>query len=93
MAGGALAKVPNPLPAVADLNLRLCFPELTEEDRRRLVRRVLAENGATVLEMSSIWRWPADKLRRLENGVEGLDLQTIHVGAARRAHAVPRDME
>ena len=74
MAGGALAKVPNPLRAVADLNLRLCFPDLTEEDRRRLVRRVLAENSATVLEMSSIWRWPADKLRRLENGVEGLDL-------------------
>ena len=74
MAGGALAKVPNPLRAVADLNLRLCFPDLTEEDRRRLVRRVLAENGATVLEMSSIWRWPADKLRRLEKGVEGLDL-------------------
>ncbi len=74
MAGGALAKVPNPLRAVADLNLRLCFPDLTEEDRRRLVRRVLAENSATVLEMSSIWRWPADKLRRLENGVEGLEL-------------------
>ncbi len=74
MAGGALASMPNSLRAIADLNLRLCFPELAEVDRRRLVRRVLAENGATVLEMLSIWRWPAERLRRLEREVEGMDL-------------------
>jgi len=74
MAGGVLARLPHTLPAVADLNLRLCFPDLPRGERRRLVRRVLAENGATVLEMSSIWRWPAARLRRLEDGVEGREL-------------------
>jgi Kdo2-lipid IVA lauroyltransferase/acyltransferase len=74
LTGGAVARVPNSLRAIADLNLSLCFPDLTDGDRRRLVRRVLTENGATVLEMLSIWRWPAERLRRLEREVEGMDL-------------------
>jgi len=45
-----------------DLNLTLCFPDMPAADRRRLGRHVLAENGATVLEMFSIWRWLADRL-------------------------------
>jgi KDO2-lipid IV(A) lauroyltransferase len=71
--GGACARFPNTLRAVADLNLSLCFPEMPGEERRRLVRRVLAENGATVLEMFPVWRWPGERLRGLEDGVEGLE--------------------
>jgi len=72
--GGACARLPNTLRAVANLNLSLCFPVMPRDVRRRLVRRVLSENGATVLEMFSIWRGPPEKLRELESCVEGWEL-------------------
>jgi KDO2-lipid IV(A) lauroyltransferase len=73
-AGRIGAVIPNSPRRVADLNLKLCFPEMPDAERRRLVRRVLAENGATILEMFPIWRRPAERLAKLEDGVEGWEL-------------------
>jgi len=74
MVGSLGAAIPNTPRAVANLNLELCFPDMSEAERRRLVRQVLAENAATILEMFSIWRWPVDRLAELEDGVEGWEL-------------------
>ncbi len=71
MVGRIGAVVPTTPRAVADLNLKLCFPDISDAERRTLVRRVLAENGAMILEMFAIWRWPAERLAKLRDGVEG----------------------
>lgn len=50
---------------VAAINLELCLPELSAEDRRTLVRRHFESLGCAVLETGLVW-WASDrKLRRL----------------------------
>lgn len=40
---------------VAQVNLRLCFPELSDHERARLLRHTLRENMTTLLEMPKAW--------------------------------------
>lgn len=40
----------------AQVNLRLCFPELSDHQRKRLLRQALRENMITLLEMPKAWR-------------------------------------
>jgi KDO2-lipid IV(A) lauroyltransferase len=73
-AGAALARGPSTLRKVVELNLRLCFPDMSDRDRVLLSRRALAENAATMVELASVWRWPMARLERLDDGVEGRPL-------------------
>lgn len=66
--------LPGRQPAVTDLNLKLCFPDLPAAERRRLVRRSLRETGKMLVECAAVWRWPAARLARLEEGVVGREL-------------------
>ena len=45
---------------VTAANLRLCFPELSEVDRERLVKKSLASTGQTLMETPAVWlaSWP-----------------------------------
>ncbi|ENO89859.1 lysophospholipid acyltransferase family protein [Thauera linaloolentis] len=54
------------------INLRLCFPELSEAERRALARRHFAANGRSVLERGLAWWAGPARLRRLVR-IEGLD--------------------
>jgi KDO2-lipid IV(A) lauroyltransferase len=63
-------------------NLALCFPELTESERRALGRRSLRQGVATMLELGPLWRWKTERVLRLVREVEGLE----HLEAARAAH-------
>ena len=38
-------------------NLRLCFPDMPEPERRRLARASLRETGKTFTEMGAMWFW------------------------------------
>ncbi|UCF31476.1 MAG: lysophospholipid acyltransferase family protein [bacterium] len=48
---------------LSEINLGLCFPEMKETDRDRLVRRSLIESSRSFLEMGAFWHMPR---RRLE---------------------------
>jgi KDO2-lipid IV(A) lauroyltransferase len=74
LAGAGLAAVPSTMRKVVDLNLRLCFPQMPDDERRALVARVLAENAATMVELASIWRWPSGRLLELVDGIDGWEL-------------------
>lgn len=63
--GWCLAFVPNPLRRHSAINLRLCLPELTSAEQRRLLRASLIETGKTVLEAGPLWLWPAERIRAL----------------------------
>jgi KDO2-lipid IV(A) lauroyltransferase len=41
---------------IADINLRVCLPRLSETERNRLWRRSLIENARTLIEMPKMWR-------------------------------------
>ena len=59
LVGGLLYLLPNRERANARVNLRLCFPSLTDQQRTALLRRVLRENSATFLEMPAAWCRPS----------------------------------
>ncbi len=56
---------------VADTNLRLCFPELPEVKRYRLLREHFASLGLGLLEMAMAWWTPAKKLENMLADLKG----------------------
>ena len=57
---------------IARRNLELCFPELSQEQRERLLRENFASNGIAFFEMAMSWWWPQARLQRLAR-IEGLE--------------------
>lgn len=57
---------------VADVNLRLCFPELTPAARRRLLREHFRSAGMGAMETLICWWAPDAKIERLVT-IEGLE--------------------
>src|SRR3990172_5551332 len=57
---------------VASINLRLCFPEMSEADRQRLVRRNFQAFARSVIERGVLWWSSAQRIQRLVK-VEGLE--------------------
>jgi len=60
---------------IADINLKLCFPDLDETQRQQLLRRHFESLGMGFLEMLSAWWLPDARLKHLEHiqGLEHLD--------------------
>lgn len=58
---------------VAKINLRLCYPDLSEDQVDQLARESLIALGKTFAEMGVSWMWPIDKVQKLITQVEGLE--------------------
>lgn len=67
--GWALAHTPNELRRISRINLRLCLPELSARERRRLLRRSLREAAKTAFEMGPLWFWPRQRIAGLMRAV------------------------
>ncbi len=63
---------------ICRINIDLCFPELSAEQRKRLVRDTFISNGIGVLEVGMAWcRNPADFRQRVTvSGLEHLEAAT-----------------
>ena len=70
---------------VTSLNHGLCFPELSDSERRDLARRSLLESAKTVLETPAIWVGPQRRLDDLDGGLEGAELLQAARAAVRGA--------
>jgi KDO2-lipid IV(A) lauroyltransferase len=93
--GRLLARVPNSLRRHSEINLRLCLPEMSAPERRRLLKISLIETAKTALEAGPMWFWPAERLLPLlaedSEGIEAVDaairagrgalLATPHLGS------------
>ena len=64
---------------IASRNIALCFPELDEAARRRLVRRCFESAGMGLLETGTTW-WGSNRRFRALATIEGLE----HLDAARQ---------
>ncbi len=72
---GTLASwLPNRSRRVTEVNLQLCFPELSAEQRQRLVRDSLRHTGQVAMEIPLIWEWPVARCLELVREVEGEEL-------------------
>jgi len=74
--------IPNKRRRTAEINIELCFPELSRTARRRLLRRNMIELGKSVTEIGVLWTCDEKKMRRLVRRVSGKDdlEKAIHRG-------------
>lgn len=63
--------IPNRRRHVAKTNLTLCFPEMDQGARRRLLRETLVEFGKSLLETATLWTKHPAKIRQLVKQVIG----------------------
>ena len=63
--------IPNRERLHAEINLRICFPELTNAERRSLCERSLMQAGRTFTEMAAVWLWPIERVMGLVRSVSG----------------------
>jgi len=61
---------------VTRINLAQCFPEMSRDDRERLVRASLEETAQVLAEVGVIFQWPEARWSELAISVEGEDLVT-----------------
>jgi len=61
MAGYLMAWFATDARRITEVNLRLCFPQLSEVERGRLVRESLIETACTAFELGLIWVAPAPR--------------------------------
>ena len=54
--------VPNKRRSTTKTNLALCFPELTNKQRSRLLRKSLLETGKGVVETGVLWYWSKKRI-------------------------------
>lgn len=69
--GWLLVWVPNRQRRNALINLRVCFPNLSEEERLGLRDRCLMELGKTITELGALWMRPPERTLALVRGVVG----------------------
>ena len=55
-------------------NLQLCFPDLSEKERRDLARLSLINTGMALAESGPVWLWPAERILDAIVDVEGAEL-------------------
>ncbi len=72
--GWILSQVPNRSREVTEFNLSLCFPELTEVQRKRLARQSLMQSAKGGTEVGACWLWPAEKVLALVKQVSGQEI-------------------
>lgn len=70
--GGLLRRLGRSRRRVVDVNLRLCFPDLSEAERAQLAKAHFAALGRSVLDRGLAWWASPERLRRLVR-VDGLE--------------------
>lgn len=77
--GALMYRVAGERRRVAMRNLELCFPELSDDERQRLLKENFASTGIAFFEMAMSWWWPQARLARLAH-IEGIE----HLQAAQQ---------
>ncbi|PYC22888.1 lipid A biosynthesis lauroyl acyltransferase [Pseudomonas mosselii] len=77
--GAVMYRVAGERRRIAARNLELCFPDLSGDERQRLLKENFASTGIAFFEMAMSWWWPKARLARLAH-IEGIE----HLQAAQR---------
>lgn len=63
--GRTLYRFPSKLKKITEVNIRLCFPEKSLEDRQKLAKKNFESLGIGLIEAAMAWWLPAKKLKDL----------------------------
>ncbi len=72
--GRAAAALPIKPSRFTDVTLRLCFPDFSALDRKRLARLSLMETARALCEVGAFWTWSRGRVLGLVRDVRGLDV-------------------
>jgi KDO2-lipid IV(A) lauroyltransferase len=72
--GWGLLLVPNRSRQTSEINIALCWPELSSREQRTLLRNSLKETGKTIIETSALWLRSGKSALRLIRQVDGNEL-------------------
>jgi KDO2-lipid IV(A) lauroyltransferase len=72
--GWGLLLVPNRSRQTSEINIALCWPELSPRELRALLRNSLKETGKTIIETSALWLRSGKSTLRLIRQVDGNEL-------------------
>lgn len=70
--GKLLAKLAKKRIAVAKRNLQLCFPDMSEAERKKILEKNIEYAGMAILEASMGWWWPNWRVKKIAH-VEGYE--------------------
>lgn len=65
--------IPNRERMVSEINLKLCFPELSAAERLSLRNRSLEQTGRTLTEIAAVWFWPVERVLDQIKSVTGAE--------------------
>lgn len=57
---------------IAEINLKLCFPEMTDSERKQLLRDNFISYGIAFFEVGLAWWWPTERLNK-HTHIEGME--------------------
>lgn len=72
--GWAMFLIPGHTKKTAATNISLCYPDLSPQQQRSLVRAGLAETGKTLFETGALWLRPGERTLQLIKAVNGHEL-------------------
>lgn len=76
-------KRPTTMRAVAEINIAMCYPELSPEQQRELVQASLCETGMLGAEMGVMWGAGAEKGRTLVRRIHNLEIFTDAIASGK----------
>ncbi|MBO1924733.1 lysophospholipid acyltransferase family protein [Thiomicrorhabdus sp. 6S3-12] len=59
---------------LAQCNLRAVYPQLSEQEHKKLLKATLQHNAQSILELGAMWRWPKEKVENSVREVKGQEL-------------------
>ena len=59
---------------VTRINLRAVFPDMDAEQRKKVGRSSMTHYAKGIFEAGMLWHWPLEKLHKLFDGVQGMEL-------------------
>ena len=83
LVGWGLFLFPSHSRRISRINVALCFPALSADEQRKLVRRTLIEMGKTIFEVGALWLRPGKSTLRLIKQVHGSELVEAALSAGK----------
>jgi len=75
--------VPNKRRSTIKTNLAICFPNLSSNQRSRILRNNLLETGKGVVETGVLWLWSKKRVLKLIKKVEGKEIIDMAMSAGK----------
>ncbi len=72
--GKLLYLMPNKARSTANTNIKLCFPDISIKQQKRLVRQTLQQTGKTITELGPLWNWSMSRIQGLVKKIHNLEL-------------------